>query len=317
MYVDDRDVTAAAGGIAWQNTLAELATTLGFELPKINMQHSKIYLPEVGGIIRLVTNEEIFRGIIISMDDGDKNVNKYVAVDFGFYLNKNSDTYQFTEAPANQAITQICGDFGIPVDSLCDIPYTFAKIYLDKSAADVIWDILETATPHTGFSYNFDVTPKGLRVYRLGDLHANPKFRISSNTQPYNSVDLRGSVGHSVSIADMKNSVKVISGNEDGFAHLTTEQDAGLISKYGLLQTVEKVDEENIVNAADIARQRLRELSQKAETFSFEIIEDDECYSRAGYELDVDGVKFIIEGSSHRIKNGVRRVGLNLRRAKI
>ena len=263
IYADDIDITAIAGGISWQNTIAELATTLNFEVGKVNSQHTKIYLPQEGSIVRLITDDEIFRGIVLTVDDGSKTSNKYTMVDFGFYLNKNSETYQFTDTTANQAITQICGDFGIPIDSLCDLPLTFSKIYLDKSAADVIWDILEQTAAVSGFAYNFDVTPKGLRVYRLGDLIASPRFRLSENTQYYNSVDLRGNVSHSVSIEDLINSVKVVSGDEKGFSIITKEQDAGLIAKYGLLQTVEKIDEKSLGNAAAIARSKLAELSQK------------------------------------------------------
>ena len=322
LYADDIDITAIAGGVAWQNTLAELATTLNFEVGKVNARHTKIYLPREGSIVRLVTDrgatfaEEILRGIILTVDDGSAVSNKYVAVDFGFYLNKNAETYQFTDVPANQAIKQICGDFGIPVDSLCDLPLTFSKIYLDKSAAEVIWDILQQTTDASGYAYNFDVTPRGLRVYRLGDHVANPNFKLSENTKSYNSVDLRGAVSHSVSIENMKNSVKIVSGDEKGFTHLTTERNEGLISKYGLLQTVEKIDEKNLGNADSIAKQKLAELSQKEETFSFEIIEAPDSYTRAGYELEVDGVKYIIEGSAHSIINSVHRVKLDLRRVK-
>jgi hypothetical protein len=315
IYADDIDITLSAGGIAWQSAIAGLAVTLNFEVVKLDAKHTKIYLPQEGSIIRLVTNIEVFRGIVLTVDGGSPNSNKYTAVDFGFYLNKNEETYQFTDASANSAISKICSDFDIPVDSICGIPFVFSKIYLDKSSADIIWDILEQASPVTGYVYNFDVTPQGLRIYRLGDLQAAPYFRLSENTAPYNSVDLRGNVSHSVSIEDLKNSVKVISGDEKGFVHLTTAQNSELITKYGLLQKVEKLDEKETANAAFIAAQRLRELSKKKETFSFEIIESADSYTRAGYEIEVDGAKFIIEGTAHSIKNGIHYVKLDLRKA--
>ena len=315
LYADDIDITIIAGGIAWQNTVAELATTLNFEVGKVNAQHTKIYLPQEGSIVRLVTNEEILRGIILSVDDGSAASNKYVAVDFGFYLNKNTETYQFENVSANAAIAKICGTFGIPVDNVCNLPLMFSKIYLDQPASDIIWDILEQTAAVSGKAYNFDVTPKGLRVYRLGDLRAAPQFRLSNNTARLDSVTFRGNVEHSVSIEDLKNSVKIVSGDETGFVRLATEKDAGLISKYGLLQAVEKVDEENAGNATAIAKQKLAELSQKRETFSFEIIEAEDGYTRAGSVLEVDGADFIIEGSAHSIKNNIHYVKLDLRRA--
>jgi hypothetical protein len=310
IYADNIDITSFTGAVSWQNTIAELATTLTFDIAKTDMQYINVYLPKVGSIIRLVMADEIFRGIVLTIDDGGKTSNKYTAVDFAFYLNKNQEVYQFTESAANDAIRQICSDFGIPIDSLCDVPFVFSKIYLDKSAAEVIWDILEMA----GGNFNFDVTPHGLRVYQLGTFHAAPTFRLSTNTQWLDSAAYRGNVSHSVSIEDLKNSVKVVSGDEKGFQVLQTDQNADLISKYGLLQTVEKVDEKNIGEAANIAAAKLAELSREKETFSFEIIEDADGYTRAGYEIEVDGGVYIIEGSAHSIKNGVHYVKLDLRK---
>jgi hypothetical protein len=310
IYADDIEITPIAGNIAWQNTLAELATTLSFEAAKLDAQYTSVYLPREGSIIRLVTDEEIFRGIVLSVDDGSKTANKYSAVDFGFYLNKNQETYQFTDAPANEAIRRVCADFGIPVDGLCDVGHTVSKIYPDQSAAEVIWDILE----ESGGGYNFDVTPRGLRVYRLGDFKAAPRFRLSPNTDWLDSAALRGNVGHSVSIEDMKNSVKVVSGDEKGFTPLATAQDATLIGRFGLLQAVEKIDEKEIGNAESISRQKLAVLARAKETFSFEIIEDENGCTRAGYTLDVENVLYLIEGTSHSVKNGIHYVKLDLRR---
>ncbi len=39
-----------------------------------------MYTPQVGDIVRMVTNTEIFRGVITKVDDGDENSNKYTVV---------------------------------------------------------------------------------------------------------------------------------------------------------------------------------------------------------------------------------------------
>lgn len=66
------------------------------------------------------------------------------------------------------------------------------------------------------------------------------------------------------------------------------------------------------INASTITRQKLAELSKKTETLSFGIIEADYSYTRAGYELEVEGVKY--EGSAHSIKNGIHYVTLDLKK---
>lgn len=97
LYANDTDITKIAGNLAWKNIIYELATTMSFEVAKTDAAYLKdlMYIPQVGDIIRMVTNVEIFRGVITKADDGDKNKNKYTVVDLGWYLNKTSQTYQF------------------------------------------------------------------------------------------------------------------------------------------------------------------------------------------------------------------------------
>jgi hypothetical protein len=211
--------------------------------------------------------------------------------------------------PAHKAIRKVCGDFNIEIDSIPELSTKITKIYFDKTISEILQDILEIC----GGGYNIDVTPKGLRIYKIGSIYAYPEFRLSPNTQLIYSPLLRGNVSHSVSIEDMKNSVRVITEKDGNYSVKATLKDDNLISKYGLLQEVVKIDPEK-ENANNVAQQKLSELSKTKETFSFEIIEAVESYTRAGYVISVDGANFIIEGSGHSIENGIHYVKLDLRR---
>ena len=118
IYADGINITSAVGNLSWQNTIAELATTMSFEIAKSDAQHTNIYLPHEGSIIQMHTNDEIFRGIVLTVDDGSKTSNKYTACDFGWYLNKSKETYQFNAMPAHKAIRKVCSDFNIEIDSI-------------------------------------------------------------------------------------------------------------------------------------------------------------------------------------------------------
>jgi len=309
IFADDTDITNAAVGLSWQNTILELATTMSFEVAKTDAKYMNIYQPELGSIIRLYTNEEVFRGIVITMDDGAKNSNKYTAVDFGWYLNKSKETYQFNRMPAKKVIETVCADFDIWIDSIPDLTAEITKIYLDKTISEIISDILNQC----GGGFNFDMTPKGIRIYRIGDIYAYPEFRLFPNTRLIYSPGVRGNVSHSVSIEDMKNSVKVISGNEDGFSILKSAREDALISRYGLLQEVISVDPEK-EDPIVVAQAKLSELSKIKEQFSFEIIESKDSYTRAGAVITIDGTDFVIEGTQHSIVNGVHKIKLDLRK---
>jgi hypothetical protein len=309
IYADGINITSVVGSLSWQNTIAELATIMSFEIAKSDAQHTNIYLPHEGSIIQMYTNDEIFRGIVLTVDDGSKTSNKFTACDFGWHLNKSKETYQFNAMPAHKAIRKVCSDFNIVIDSIPELSTKITKIYFDKTISEILQDILETC----GGGYNLDVTPKGLRIYKIGSIYAYPEFRLSPNTQLIYSTLLRGNTSHSVSIEDMKNSVKVITEKDGNYSVKATLKDDSLISKYGLLQEVVKIDPE-MENANNVARQKLSELSKIKETFSFEIIEAVDSYTRAGYVISVDGANIIIEGSSHSIKNGIHYVKLDLRR---
>jgi len=309
IYADNVDISSYAGGLTWQNTIDELATKMSFETAKTDAKYMNLYTPQLGSIIRLVTNTEIFKGIVLSVDDGDEKVNKYTICDFGWYLNKSSETYQFNAMPAWKAIQKVCSDFNIDIYSIPKLKAEIAKIYFDKTISEIIKDILELC----GGGYNFDVTPKGLRVYKIGSIYAYPEFRLSPNTQLKYSPSLRGNVSRSKSIEDMKTSIKIITEKDDVFSVKKVARNEELMQKYGLLQDVVKIDPEN-ENANTVAQQKLSELSNIKESFSFEIIEAVESYTRAGYMMTVDDVNYIIEESSHSIKNGIHFVKLDMRK---
>lgn len=309
IYADGINITSAVGNLSWQNTIAELATTMNFEIAKSDAQHTNIYLPHEGSIIQMYTNDEIFRGIVLTVDDGSKTSNQYTVCDFGWYLNKSKETYQFNAMPAHKAIRKVCRDFNIEIDSIPELSTKITKIYFDKTISEILQDILEIC----GGGYNLDVTPKGLRIYKIGSIYAFPEFRLSPNTQLIYSLLLRGNTSHSVSIEDMKNSIKVITEKDGNYSVKATLKDDRLISKYGLLQEIVKIDPEK-ENANNVARQKLSELAKIKKIFPFEVIEAMDSYTRAGCLITVDGSDYIIEGSGHSIKNGVHYINLDLRR---
>ena len=257
LFADGIEVTDYAGNVSWQNTIDELATSLSFEVAKTDTKHLYFYAPIEGSIISIVTNTEIFKGIVLNVDDGSETVNKYTVCDFGWFLNKSSETYQFNKMPAKKAIMKICEDYGIPIDSIPELNAEITQLYLDKVLSDIIKDILSLC----GGGYNLDVTPKGIRIYKYGDIYAYPEFRVSPNTRLVYSPNFCGNVFHSRSIEEMKNSIKVVSEKDNVYSHLKTLRDETNIGRFGLLQKVVKIDPEK-ENADTVANTQLYELNK-------------------------------------------------------
>ena len=250
-----------------------------------------------------------FRGIVIAVDDGDLYRNKYTVCDFGWHLNKSKETYQFNNMNAKKAVIHLCSDFNIPIDSVPELNTSITQIYIDKCISDILSDILDKC----GDGYNFDMTPNGIRIYKYGEIYAYPEFRITPNTRLIYSPTLKGSVSHSLSIEDMKNSVKVITESDKVYTVKAVTKDADSIYKYGVLQDVFKIDEKD-GDANTYAKNKLAELNKIKESFSIEIIEAMNSYTRAGMLITVDNINYLIESADHSIKNGVHYVKLGLRK---
>ena len=174
LYANDTDITKIAGNLAWKNSIYELATTMFFEVAKTDAAYLKdlMYTPQVGDIVRMVTNTEIFRGVITKVDDGDENSNKYTVVDLGWYLNKTSQTYQFKNIFVSDAIREICDDLSISIAMLPGLMLISIRYIFDKTISDILTDILDRCYG----DYNYDFVPEGLRIYRIGDLTHIPNF---------------------------------------------------------------------------------------------------------------------------------------------
>ena len=299
--VNDKDATKFIGATSWSNSIDELATTFSFEIAKTDMAYIKdlIYVPKLGDIFRYAVDKELFNGLIISVNDGDINKNTYVAADIGWWLNKTKQTYQF-RCSASEALQQICDDLHIPVDTLPELNTALKIIYFDKTISEIIKDILAQC----GGGYNFDFSVKGLRIYKIGAIEVNPKFKLAVNGSTVNSIDYIGNKSHETSIDGMYNSLKITAHKDNVYREIALKQNTESIGKYGFLQEIVSIDEEKD-DAQRILSEKYAEHSSIPETLSFEIIEDVSSYTRAGNSIKIAGKKYNIKSTSHSIKNSI------------
>ncbi len=309
LLVDGTDITKYVGNLSWSNSTDELSTSMSFEVAKTDMKYMNMKTPKAGGIVSLFTNTEIFRGIIVKVDDGGTYSNTYSAFDFGWYLNKSKETYQFNNTPAIDAIAKICRDFNVDICSVPNLNIRITQIYIDKTISEIIDDILERCDK----VYTYDVIPAGLRIYELGSIYAYPEFRISPNTRLLYSPSYLGSQSHDISIEEMRNSVKVVTEKDSLYTVKKVLRDTDSIYEYGLLQEVVTVDPDKY-NVDIIAKNNFENLNKATETYSIDIIEQVESYTMAGYRITVGGENYLITGANHSIKDGIHYVSLTLKR---
>ena len=298
--------------LSWKNATKELATTMSFNTARSDVEYIGpwIYVPKVGDVVQLVTNEEVFRGVILTVDDGDRNSNKYTAADLGWYLNKTMQTYQFKSISAKTALEEVCKDLSIPIVSIPELTTIVNQIYFDETISDIISDILDLCG---GGNYTYDFTPEGIRIYEIGAYRAYPEFRIADNLAQDYSPNYRGNVSHSLSIEEMRNSIKVTSEKDNVYTELVVEQNREMIDKYGFLQEIVKIDPEK-ENAQTTAKDKLKEMAAIGEAYSFEIIEKYDSYTRAGEVIAVDGTDYVIESTTHTYSNGWHKTQMDVKR---
>ena len=101
----------------------------------------------------------------------------------------------------------------------------------------------------------------------------------------------------------MYNSIKVTSEKDNVYTELVVKQNRDLIDKYGFLQKIVKIDPEK-ENAETAAARELNANAVMKETYSFEIVEKYDSYTRAGETISIDGTDYVIESTSHSFKDG-------------
>ena len=309
VYAAGNDITPYIGDHSWKNNIKSLATTMSFKTAKTDARYisNLIYVPQKADIIQMTTDKEIFRGIVISVDDGSDEYNGYSVVDLGWYLNKSKQTYQFKGITVTDAIKELCRDLSINIVTIPELSVIVNKIYFDKNISEILTDLLSLCTGE----YNYDFTPEGLRIYIIGDLIAEPVFRIAPNIAEGVSVDYMGGMSHSTSIENLKNSVKVVSEKDNVYTELLVLQDRDSIDKNGFLQEIVKIDTEK-ENAETTARQYLASNNRETEKYSFEVLESITGYTRAGEVMDIAGARYVIDSTDHSIKDNFHYVKIEV-----
>ncbi len=311
VYANGNDITKYIGEHSWVNNQNSLSTTMSFTTAKTDAKYmtDQIYVPGKSDIIQMTTDKEIYRGVIISVDDGDREHNSYSVVDLGWYLNKSKQTYQFKGITVKESIKEVCRDLSINIVMIPELDAVVNKIYFDQSISDIISDLLSLCSGE----YNYDFTPQGLRIYTIGDLIANPTFMLASNLEIENSVECMGGLSHSTSIENLKNSVKIVSEKDSVYTELLVLQDRESIDKNGFLQEIVKIDVDKD-NAETTARDYLNNNNRETEKYSFDIIESMTGYTRAGECLTINGAMYVVSTASHSIKGGFHYVKLDVTR---
>lgn len=230
---------------------------------------------------------------------------EFVAYDNLIYLAKSRMTVKFNGVTIRDCITNVCNTLGVtPGDlSLKDLDYTVNFIADGISGTEIIKKALDVAKAWTGWTYHVYMAPDPKdKINKLNVVRANTVI------ENYQITDVTNSLGatHSSSIEDMVNQVAIADkdGNITGYIH--NEDD---VKKYGLLQTVYKVDDKK--NTEQAAKALLKRVTEHSEISALGNVQCIAGYAVTIQEEQING-DFLIVNDSHSIADNKHTMKLTL-----
>ena len=238
-------VGPAPGG-ATQTTIMEYAniiesaelTTNRFDSPA-KLVFSCVDAPliaEGSSVELMVDGIRMFKGYVFTITENQLGESEYTAYDQLRYLKANA-SYTFVNMTLAQIIQQIAADFGLTVGKMVDTVYPFpCLIKENESCLDIIYGALSETIIQTGKIYNFYDNSGALTLVEAKDMFVTTVVGDRSLATEYTySRDID---------SDTYNRVKLVRPNsETGKADTYIYEDSETISKWGLLQYYDEVDE--------------------------------------------------------------------------
>jgi len=310
------DITPITGSINWQSNIDTLGQQLSFEVAFNDDRFFPKNPVDLGSLMVLTGASEILRAIVIKEDRQGRGAIKYTAFDYAFYLNKSKNVYQFTNLSADAAINKVTTDMGVSIGSIATMSTPITKIYKDNTGADVMKDILDQVFKATGIKYRMEMREGKLFVEKQEDKLIQASFKLFEAGTSIDVMAAISSPSRSRSIEEMRNSIKIVSGDDKSVKIVGEAKDDALIAKYGLLQDVQNVEDKDIAQANQTAQNQLKELGKIAEENGIDCPGDDAV--RAGRLIvvteQVTGMsgKYLIKDVAHTVRASIHTMHLGL-----
>src|SRR5690625_5164791 len=121
-------------------------------------------------IIVTKNGEEVFRGVIENESMTGRSPIKYTAYDYTWYLAQSTTVMQFNRIPASVAIERVQTEFGIQIGNISYMPTINDQIYIEKSPAHILNDIITTVENAEGYRINGEMREGRIYLERHTDL---------------------------------------------------------------------------------------------------------------------------------------------------
>lgn len=303
------NITPLIGTISWRSNKEELGDEISFDIAFNDTEYFPTNPCDLGDIVVLKNGYEITRALLVDETKNGRIPIGYSGFDYAFYLNKSSAIYQFNKMAADQAIKKILSDFNVPIGNIASMPTLIDKIFNNQVVSDIIREIIEIVEQKQGVKYLMEMREGKLFIEKQEDLIVKGTFKLFDSGKEYDLNSAISNPSKKRSIVDMINSIQVV-GNNDKV--VLEKSDSKMLNKYGKLQKVVTLDQNEKLTAEQIAKNELKALSKVIEENSVDLLGDDRVRSGRLLELEepITGIKgkFLIKDVEHTISNGIHRM---------
>lgn len=295
------DLTPLVGTITRRSTSNEVAEELSFPITSEDELKNDIVLE--GDIIVLKNDDKtLWKGVVISRTSSGRFSYEVQCFDFGWYLNKNEDIYQFNNT-VSENIKKILNDYAVSIGSVVDIPTTIKDIKRG-SLIHIIKDMIELAEKDQGKRYRYEMRED---KFYLELLDTNPITYKSSIVNNFDE-DVTKYIKDpkiKTSIDGLYNSIRVAGEEKNSINQIAGVEDAASIKKYGKIQKLEFLSKDDKSKGPNIATNQLKTLNKLVQDISVELLGNDDCRANRVITIDepVTGIKgnFNIKKCTHKI----------------
>lgn len=308
----ETDITPLVGSIQWRSNINELGDQLDFDIAFNDAKYFPQNPVDIGNVIRLVNQEELFRGVVITEQKNGRQPIQYTCFDYAFYLNKSKAVYQFNKIAAKKAIEMILKDHRIPIGNISALNTVIKKIYVNEPVSDIIRDIIDIEEKETGIKYRMEMRKGKLHIEKKEDLLIKATFKLVENIAACDVAHGISNPSRKRSIEEMKNRIGILLNDQI----IETKERQDLIRRYGVLQEFIQISNKDRVQAKNMAQKMLEDLGKIFEENSIEMLGNDQVRAGRTLELEepVTGMvgKYLVKDVTHRMENGIHRMSLGL-----
>src|SRR5690625_1237648 len=209
------NITPIIGSMTWDTDFT-LLSSMEFELVYSDAHYPTPRNPVDPGDHIIVTRHgnEVFRGVIADEMMTGRSPIKYIAYDYTWYLAQSTTVVQFNRIPASVAIERVLTEFGIQIGNIPYMPTIIDQIYIEKSPAHILNDIITTVENAEGYRINGEMREGRIYLERHTDRIIQGRFRLADNLPEQDVLTAVSEPKRTRSIADMRNRIRLIIDDE-------------------------------------------------------------------------------------------------------